>query len=595
MIRNTKKSTVKKSMGLALALAFITLLLLPSNSFGNTSYRAYGQGPAAPTGNATSVNATEPIVPTKGNIIADEYIVVLRENATFEPQATNGTISALSNGLTELGANVTAYPNVGAFSINLSQPQGISNQTGVAAAEARNTVEELQGHPDVAYIEPNQVFTIESQKTPSGIDRAGADNSLTMAGDGEGNVSDATIAIIDTGIDLTHPDLNVYKNLSFVDGTSSGNDDNGHGTHVAGIAAAKDDSQGVVGVAPGARLIALKVLNEAGSGTTADIIAAIDWVTAHADETDVVNMSLGGGTSQAMNDAIERSVDKGTTYVVAAGNEHRNAFRTSPANSPDAITVSAIADSDGECGAKGPATSRGTDDSFASYSNWGQVVDIAAPGTNINSTSMNGQYEVLTGTSMASPHVAGAAALWLSQAHKTGNADVEPREVRDALVGSAIRDAPAEQCNESRGYYNTIDDLDTIREPLLFVTDLVPPQGPPVEPEPPVQRYVLEATDTRSAGSVYTVEVSSLGELQEQINRLVQGTDQQATAGIAASTSSNDTVLANNVDQIVDSIASLQQRAPGALGTEVAGATDIVDAKVCFNIGWFRICVTASG
>ena len=127
---------------------------------------------------------------------------------------------------------------------------------------------------------------------------------------------DVDIAILDTGIDVSHPDLNVYKQVTFVSGTSSGNDDNGHGRHVAGIAGAKDDLQGVVGIAPGARLWAIKVLDSQGSGFDSDIIEGIDYITQHANEIDVVNMSFGGeGQDDALHTAIRNSVNAGVTYA----------------------------------------------------------------------------------------------------------------------------------------------------------------------------------------------------------------------------------------------------------------------------------------
>src|SRR5216117_170458 len=129
------------------------------------------------------------------------------------------------------------------------------------------------------------------------------------------------IAIIDTGIDLTHPDLNVYRNITFVTGTTTGNDDNGHGTHVAGIAAALDNNIGVVGVAPGARLWAVKVLDNNGRGALSDVISGVDYVTENAGEIEVANMSLAGrGTGESLRLAIQNSVGRGVVYVVAAAN-----------------------------------------------------------------------------------------------------------------------------------------------------------------------------------------------------------------------------------------------------------------------------------
>jgi subtilisin family serine protease len=477
--------------------------------------------------------------------------------------------------------------------------QTIAQEGEAGAASVADVLDKIQGNPNVDYIEPNQIFGIEAQKVSTGIDRSGADKTSTMAGDGQGNVSDVTVAIIDTGIDLDHPDLNVIMGKTFVAGTTTADDDQGHGTHVAGIVAAKDNSEGIVGVAPGAKLVALKVLAKNGQGTTLDIIDAIDWVTANRDLIDVVNMSLGGGDSRAMNDAIERSVQSGVTYVVAAGNDSRNAERTSPANSPHAITVSAIADSDGKCGAIGPATGRGPDDSFAIYSNHGSVVDIAAPGTNILSTFPNGQYKIETGTSMAAPHVAGAAALWISDIIKGGLGDPTPREVKDAIINSAIKNQPVKQCEEDKGYFSNDPDI-VFREPLLFVTALSPPtiveettDVPTITTHP--QRYVMEATDTRNPSSMFTLEVDSLGKLQQEINRLVQGEyDNSQNATAIAELASNNTSLVNNVDRAIDSIANLQ-RSFGTENTQTPPSANLVNAEICFNIGWYKICVVVRG
>ena len=237
-----------------------------------------------------------------------------------------------------------------------------------------NVLNSILKDPDVAYVQPDVKLKVFSQTLPTGINRVDGDLSSTKSGDGTG-VVDVDIAILDTGIDVSHPDLNVYKQVTFVSGTSSGNDDNGHGTHVAGIAAAKDDLQGVVGIAPGARLWAIKVLDSQGSGFDSDIIEGIDYITQHASEIDVVNMSFGGeGQDDALHTAIINSVNAGVTYVAAAGNGAADAASFVPASFLEVITVSAIADSDGKCG--GLASS--TDDTLATWSNFGPVVDMAS-------------------------------------------------------------------------------------------------------------------------------------------------------------------------------------------------------------------------
>jgi subtilisin family serine protease len=264
------------------------------------------------------------------------------------------------------------------------------------------------------------VVTQPQQIIPNGLKRIGG--VVTNKGAGIG------VAVIDTGVDLKHPDL--VSNLApvsktCVTGTRTAQDDNGHGTHVAGTIAGANNSIGVVGVASEAKIVPVKVLNKNGSGTWSSIICGIDWVTANAQTYNikVANMSLGGyGVSDnncgltnndALHQAICRSTAKGVTYVVAAGNEGSNTSSSVPAGYDDTvITVSALADSDGFSGGFGSSTFYGADDTFASFSNYGSEVDIAAPGVNIYSTWKGGSYASISGTSMATPHVSGAVALY---------------------------------------------------------------------------------------------------------------------------------------------------------------------------------------
>jgi subtilisin family serine protease len=279
------------------------------------------------------------------------------------------------------------------------------------------------------------------------------------------------IAILDTGIQTNHPDLNVVGGRNFAaffGNNTRYNDGNGHGTHVAGIAAARDNGANsggahVVGVAPGARLWAVKVLNNSGSGYTSWIIAGVDWVTDTTKHPpiEVANMSLAGGNSAALNSAIARSVASGVTYVVAAGNSNADCQNSSPANStdPGVITVSAIADYNGRGGGGGAATtSYGADDTFATFSSYGtgsDGVDIAAPGVDILSTYRSSGYRRLSGTSMASPHVAGAAAL------RIATAGGSPADVKNALLSAA---KPA----SDSGFGYTGGSKDGTDEPVLY-------------------------------------------------------------------------------------------------------------------------------
>lgn len=322
-------------------------------------------------------------------------------------------------------------------------------------------LEKILKIPEVDYVQPDVKVKAFAQSLPTGINRVDGDLSSTKSGDGKGVVN-VDIGILDTGIDLNHPDLNVYRQVSFVSGTSSGNDNNGHGTAVAGVAAARDNSQGVVGLAPGARLWAIKVLDANGVGFSSDIIKGIDYVTQHANEIDVVNLSFGAvGKNDALHNAIIKSVKAGVTYTAAAGNEGKDASSVFPASFPEVITVSAIVDIDGKCGGKSSiSTTAGKDDTFASFSNYGSVIDMAAPGVFIKTTTRGGSYTSFSGTSASTAHVTGAAALYKSE-----HPGASPSDVRNALrsLGSSIDT----KCDgNGHGYFK--GDRDNIAEPLLY-------------------------------------------------------------------------------------------------------------------------------
>jgi subtilisin family serine protease len=304
---------------------------------------------------------------------------------------------------------------------------------------------------------------IKEQTTPDSIKRTFSLEELSnQSKSDKGKDTDVDIAIIDTGIDLDHPDLNVYKDFNVLEPNKTGDDDNGHGTHVAGVAAAKDNGIGVIGGAPGARLWAIKACDGEGQCKVSDLIKAVQYVTEHADEIDVVNISVETPLSPALNRAISASIKAGVTYVVSAGNYGKDASSTSPASSPDAITVSAIADSDGKCGGVGPSLEleNSTDDTFAPFSNFGPSVSIAAPGVEVLSTYLNGEYAVDSGTSMAAPSVTAAAALL-----KANSTDITPKEIKETILDSGS--TPLTPCEGGpQGYFS--GDPDSSKEPLLL-------------------------------------------------------------------------------------------------------------------------------
>jgi subtilisin family serine protease len=334
--------------------------------------------------------------------------------------------------------------------------------SGYAAHLSAEAVAEIAADPRVAFVQPDGVASTMAQSQPTGIDRVDADLSPTAGLDGVDTQVDVDVAVLDTGVDLQHPDLNISRRKDCSTRERGVDDGSGHGTHVAGIISARDNNIGVVGVAPGARIWPIKVLGASGSGTWSDVICGIDYVTGNASKIEVANMSLGGsgldkpcgGTEpDALHEAICASVAAGVTYVVAAGNLGADAYRTVPASYDEVITVSALADFDGKPGgAGGPTCAFETDDTFVQFSNHGVDIDLIAPGLCILSTWTNGGYNTLSGTSMASPHVAGGAALYLAN-----HPGASPAEVKAALQAAGSSD------------WNNVDDPDGIKEPLLNV------------------------------------------------------------------------------------------------------------------------------
>ena len=286
-------------------------------------------------------------------------------------------------------------------------------------------LKKLEDDPSVVLIEENQVAiliqpdvnikkrpapTPPSETEPWGVER------VNGGVDGTGK----TAWIIDTGIDLDHPDLNVdgSRGETFVVRTTSPDDDNGHGTHCAGIVGAIDNGIGVIGVAANATVVPVKVLNRRGSGTYDAIIAGIDYVAENGVSGDVANMSLGGGYSEALNTAVETAAATGIKFTLAAGNESTDAATRSPASAvgTNIYTISAM----------------GVGDVWSSYSNYGNPpVDYCEPGTSIYSTYKNGGYATLSGTSMAAPHAAGI--LLLGNITTEGNVIGDPDGTADPI------------------------------------------------------------------------------------------------------------------------------------------------------------------
>lgn len=373
--------------------ALLVLLVFAAPSFGQTGR---GPGTAQPAGNVVELSG--------GVVVPGQYIIVLQDTVA-NPAA--------------VASDLARIHGLGVRSVYAHALKGFSAQVPDGRLNA------LGRDPRVKYIEADQTVQAYGQTIPTGIRRIGAPNNTHLTINGLDDLRiDVDVAVIDTGIS-DHPDLN-FDHARNVDCTGvsvscvpGGTDGNGHGTHVAGTIGAIDNGSGVVGVAPGARLWGVKVLNDQGSGTNAGVIAGIDWVTVQASTIKVANMSLGGGNSTALCDAVYGSVAAGVTHVVAAGNSNADAANYSPANcynkatGTGAITVSALADYDGLPGGVAASSCYSDkDDTLAGFSNWSKTIPlIAAPGVCIYSTWKGGIYNTISGTSMATPHVTGAAAL----------------------------------------------------------------------------------------------------------------------------------------------------------------------------------------
>ncbi len=345
-----------------------------------------------------------------GEKIAGSYICVFKKGSV-----SRGNAQAEANRAVQAGGGQLKH----VYSVALQ---------GFAANLPEQALERVRAaNPNIEYCEQDQIVSVPpvradappsgggsvqpAQETPWGIARVNGGAAGTFA----------TAWVIDTGIDLTHPDLNVdtARSRNFVERETSPLDLNGHGTHVAGTIAALDNTIGVIGVAPGARVVAIRVLNKRGSGTNSGVIAGVDYVAANGRPGDVANMSLGGGVSTALDTAVINGSAGGVRFALAAGNESDHANNHSPAraNGPNLYTVSAF----------------GVGDRWASYSNFGNPpIEYSEPGSSIKSTWLSGGYNTISGTSMATPHLAG---LLLAGAVRSGGNVVGDPDGNPDVIG----------------------------------------------------------------------------------------------------------------------------------------------------------------
>jgi aqualysin 1 len=338
-----------------------------------------------------------------GKNIPNSYIVVLDQDPTPDGDEAQAAADAdeLIAAKTKSGKVKHVYAAaLRGFSAELTEEDAIA----------------LSEDPRVAYVEEDQPMEIVTTQSPVtwGLDRIDESalplsNSYTYTTTGSG----VNAYIIDTGIRVTHTQFGGRASVAFDALGGNGIDCNGHGTHVSGTVGGS-----TYGVAKSVRLFAVRVLNCSGSGTTSGVIAGVNWVTSHRISPAVANMSLGGGVSTSLDSAVNNSINAGVTYAVAAGNSNTNASNSSPARVSAAITV-------------GSST---INDARSSFSNFGSVVDIFAPGSSITSawSTSDTAFTTISGTSMATPHVAGVAARYL-QTHTTAS----PATVRNAIVAAA--------------------------------------------------------------------------------------------------------------------------------------------------------------
>lgn len=396
-------------------------------------------------------------------------------------------------------------------------------------------VARIRNNPKVLFVELDQpMFALDTQTpTPSwGLDRIDQralplSNSFTASAYGAG----VDVYIVDTGVSTTHTDFSgrLRSGFSAINDGRGSNDCNGHGTHVAGTAAGT-----TYGVAKAASVIPVRVLDCAGSGTNSGVIAGLDWIIANhtAGVAAVANMSLGGGTSLALDTAVQNAINDGVIMAVAAGNSNTNACNSSPARAANAITVG--------------ATER--TDARALYSNFGSCVDIFAPGSSIASSWINSTTatNTISGTSMASPHVAGVAAALLSANPTFSSADISSK-----LRSSATPDVVLSAGTGSPNYLLYLDPADTTgggTPPAVVTAPATPMIGTAVALSRKSATVSWSASDNGgSAITSFSVYAYRNGSSTVSLAQTVTGTSTSATfSGLVIGSTYVFRVLATN-------------------------------------------------
>ena len=533
----------------------IVVALVAQSALGFVPFVAH----AAPLTPPSSTQVASPA--SDADVIPDQFIVLLAPDADARAEADDAHARH--------GVDVTQVYEHGL--------------RGFAFHGSAQAAEQLRRSGRAQAVSPDRAIHAAAQIMPTGVQRGGADLNPIARIDGVDTRIPVNVAMLDSGIDATHPDLQVVGGTNCVpDFNSALTDLNGHGTATAGVVGALDNAAGVVGVAPGVRLWSARVLGTSGSGTGAALVCGIDWITGTRTDADptndiaVVNVSIvgtggdptacGPSTTDAVHLAICRSVARGVVYVAAAGNSAADARGFFPASYPEVITVGAMTDFNGAAGGgAAPTCGAGVDDTFATYSNWGPAVDVVAPGTCIQTTAPGGGTVVASGTSLAAPHVAGAAALYVST-HSMATDQVGVAAIRQALTtpagGWAVRQRDAQGFGAPAA-------ADPCHSPMLYL-------GPaPTTRVHDVSISTLSAPPSVTSGDPASVGVgvANDGDFAETVSVTVTDTSSGATldqrsvslpaAGCAAYSVSLNTVGASGTRTITASAAPV----PGETAT----------------------------
>ena len=387
-----KKRNLKLAI-IAILVAAAFVGCLKDNDLASNAVTSIGQ---------QNLVSADQVTPFSSELIPGQYIVVYKEGAVSIGRSSSKLPYAEAQSVMKEEVRATLQRN----NINAEKMTYVygSSIIGFALKDAtEQEIEQLRRDDQVAYIEQDQTVSISMGGPPGGGGNPPPQTTPWGIAKVNGGVSGAAgrAFIIDTGIDMDHPDLNVDQDDWFSAWTSGPNagpeDKHGHGTHVSGTVAAIDNEEGVIGVAAGATVVAVKVLDRRGSGSNTGVIAGVDYVAGIAGSGDAANMSLGGGVSTALDNAVI-AASSSCPFSLAAGNESDNATNHSPAraNGNNIYTIASMTSSGG----------------WSSFSNYGQPpVDYIAPGSSIYSTYKDGGYATMSGTSMAAPHVCGILLL----------------------------------------------------------------------------------------------------------------------------------------------------------------------------------------